>query len=540
MKIRKVLLVVAVAVGLVSIMASSPILRALPAQDADEISYTMPPGWVVQAVQGGPEIKAHYVFMNGGRPYGEMYLSQVVLAAPQTADLVFQEGLAKVRPTMPYYQARNTQKVVLGGIDTVVHEFAYMPQGAGVMFIGRSYTMVVGSTAFTFFFQAVTNFFPSMQTQFSQVMTTVRPIPKPAPTPRVDAGGNLPAANVTALTGPKTVEDMGLNFEFPGGWAASGDAQGAKYRLYGPNGVLLSSMFIQRIDETMGVATLLGGTPESALYGGLEDKINQEFKAYERYAPVATVKRKIAGFSGVVHDFTFNLNGRPVLYRWCAIVIPKKSDAPNIIVAPDVQPFAFMTAVMDKAEEFKQNWDAIIDSMRPMGTAAPGWTRPAAKTEANRTTAAPRPRDEGGLPALVEENPETGLYADPFGRYSIKLPETAVHVKTEDNAATFRLPSPNTIFIIHSFRQNETGDRLAGRFTQGKKLNGTETKIPVGARAAAVGLYTAKDETGENMAWVIAHYQGAGLLIVVTLPAREYAKSQSWISALLRSVRFRD
>jgi len=37
---------------------------------------------------------------------------------------------------------------------------------------------------------------------------------------------------------------------------------------------------------------------------------------------------------------------------------------------------------------------------------------------------------------------------------------------------------------------------------------------PAGGREATVSLYTARDDAGENMAWVVARYPKAGLLIV--------------------------
>jgi len=158
-----------------------------------------------------------------------------------------------------------------------------------------------------------------------------------------------------------------------------------------------------------------------------------------------------------------------------------------------------------------------------------------------RTTAAEvRPKDveAGGLPELIENEPETGLYPDPFGRFKVRLPAGAVHVKTEENAATFKMHPPSTTFIIHSYRQEETGIRLAGRFAEGRKLNGAPSPMTVGGREAAVSLYTGANAAGENMAWVVALYPKSGLLIVVNLPAREYIGAKEWISGLIRGVSF--
>lgn len=139
----------------------------------DDIVYTMPPGWVLQPVQAGPEVKAHYAFYYGGVPCGELYVSQEILSGPMTVDQFFQEALTKVRPTLPYYQARNTQKITLSGLETVVHEFSYAL--AGTMFTGRTYALVFNGKAYTFFFQTVSNYFSSVQPAFGQVMSSVKP-----------------------------------------------------------------------------------------------------------------------------------------------------------------------------------------------------------------------------------------------------------------------------------------------------------------------------------------------------------------------------
>jgi hypothetical protein len=66
-----------IAVSVAALLASPAVPAALvefgaqaaatPA--ADEITYTMPASWVAQALRGGPDLKAHYVYMSGGRPF---------------------------------------------------------------------------------------------------------------------------------------------------------------------------------------------------------------------------------------------------------------------------------------------------------------------------------------------------------------------------------------------------------------------------------------------------------------------------------------
>ena len=100
------------------------------------------------------------------------------------------------------------------------------------------------------------------------------------------------------------------------------------------------------------------------------------------------------------------------------------------------------------------------------------------------------------------------------------------------------MPAAKTQFIIHDCPNDGISAGLAARFAAGKKISGTPTALSVGGREATVSLYTAKGADGETQAWVVALYKGAGLLIVVNLPAKDYAGAQAWIGGLLRGVRF--
>ncbi|MCX6561846.1 MAG: hypothetical protein NTZ26_15205 [Candidatus Aminicenantes bacterium] len=86
-----------ISIGLIAVsvaaLLASPVVSAVPVQfgaqaaatpAADEVTYRMPAGWVAQALRGGPDLKAHYVYMSGGRPYGEMFLTQNPAPAGQT------------------------------------------------------------------------------------------------------------------------------------------------------------------------------------------------------------------------------------------------------------------------------------------------------------------------------------------------------------------------------------------------------------------------------------------------------------------------
>jgi hypothetical protein len=505
----------------------------------------MPQGWVIQPVQGsGADLKAHYAFYYQGMPCAEMYLYSQPLAGAQTVEQVFQDGLAKVRPALPYYQARGTQKISVGGMPTIVHEFFYAPAGNGVFWIGRTYTMIAGAGTYTFFFQTLQNYYPSVQPAFGAVMETVKANPKPAPVPSADTPANKA---VIAPGGGLTGDDLGLTFELPAGWQLANDPAGAKYRQYDAAGSQTASIFIMKPDQTAGIGSLFGAPEDSAVEEALNNRIEREFKSYDKYAPVSTAKRKIAGYAGIVHDFSFEISGRPVAYRWCAFAVPRKSDKPSVVVAPEVLPFSFMSMMPERAGELRKQWDSIIDTMRPKGgavtAAAPATapvTAPPAKDASKRNPAwaTLKPKEDSGLPTLIEDTPETAVQADPLGRYKVDLPEGAAHQKTEDNANWFTMPAPGTTFIIHSYKDEVTGNSLAARFAEGKKPNGAPSAMTVDGRETAVSLYTGKGDGGGDFVWVVALYKGSGLLIVISLPAKDYAGARTWISGLLRGVKF--
>jgi len=327
------------------------------AQTIDDLVYTLPPGWVFQPVQAGPEVKAHYAFYYGGVPCGELYISQEILSGPQTVDQFFQAGLAKVRPTLPYYQARGTQKINLAGLETLVHEFSYAL--AGTMFIGRTYVLVVNGKGYSFFFQTVSNYFSSVQQAFAQVMSTVKtavqPAPAPGPSPR-------PAPSPGA---GMTVEELGMIMKLPAGWGLSGDTAGAKYRMANANGRHIASLVILEADWKSGLLAMDGVPMDKILDVSLRNSKEGTFDTFQNYAPLETAKRKIAGLEGLVHDFTCEQSGQKVFYRWCLVAMKNKPDTESVKYAARVERFAFMAWDMDQLEEFKAGFKAVIDSMRP-------------------------------------------------------------------------------------------------------------------------------------------------------------------------------
>ncbi|MCX6561845.1 MAG: hypothetical protein NTZ26_15200, partial [Candidatus Aminicenantes bacterium] len=385
---------------------------------------------------------------------------------------MFEDALGRARPQMPYYQARSTQKVTIAGVPAVVHEFSYQPNAVGVSFIGRSYTFVSGATVFTFFFQALNEYAAALAGECTKVMSTLKPVSRPAPQPAADQAANAPIQNPAARPdGGLAAEDMGLVYSLPAGWKRDDDPAGSKYRYFDTDGAPLGSLLIFKPMNSQRLMDLFGGTEDDILDAALSERVDRELKGYERYQPAATTKRKIAGYNGLVHDFTFLNQGQPVFSRWVIFGVPGKAADPTVKVAPTVQQFAFTVIGVDRVAEFKRQWDGILDSMRVKGAPVP--PPPPAKNEAHMPPVPPvKPelKTEGGLPDLQADEPGPGLYAEPFGRYQVALPGGAVQVKIEENAAYYKMPAPKTGFIIHSYRQDEIGPRLAARFAEGRKL----------------------------------------------------------------------
>jgi hypothetical protein len=166
-------------------------------QTADDVSFTLTSGWYPKPVQAGPEVKGHYVLMRGGVPYCELYISGRALAASETLDQAFQQGLKTLKPGLPYYQARGTQKTKIAGTDAIVHEMSYNPS-AGVPFVARAYCLIANASVYTFFFNTTSTYFVSLQGSFQQIMSTVRitelPAALPPPLPEPEPAGAAASA----------------------------------------------------------------------------------------------------------------------------------------------------------------------------------------------------------------------------------------------------------------------------------------------------------------------------------------------------------
>jgi hypothetical protein len=540
-------------------------------QEADDITYTMPAGWSLQPVQAGPEIKAHYVLMSGGRPYGEMYFGKEPLAALQSLDQFFQAGLEKVRPGIPSYRPLQTQRISLAGIDTIVHDFAY--DLSGTSWSGRTYSMLVNNTGYTFFFNTLSQYLPSLQGTISQVMASVRPAPKPKPAPQavgVQAGGQAAVPGAMG-GGPSTVEENGLQFDLPAGWAPSNDPEGAKYRLYGPEGTQYGSIFTFEPDELSGLSAMMGG-PDNTLDFALRDNQEGLYKKFDQYTPTNTAKIKIGRFDALVHDFTTR-QGK-LFYRWIFISVKEKEDTGKKRYAPIVHQIAFMTTVMEQLEGLKLQFDGIVQSIRLKGAAAPAagqgaapaanlpaWMTkrepagqaaaapaktapavvpPAAQAQIPPVKTPPQKAAVEALPNLLDNTQEALAYLDPSGRYTVNLPQGAVLEKKEENSSTYAIAADRTTIQVLSFKSSKQGDAITAKIGAGKKVNGAATNWKAGSRQVTIGLYSFNDAAGDKMASVMGYYRASGLVIVITLPAQAYAGAQDWITALIKGVVFKD
>jgi hypothetical protein len=540
-------------------------------QEADDITYAMPAGWSLQPVQAGPEVKAHYVLMSGGRPYGEMYFSKEALAAPQSLDQFFQAGLEKAKPAIPNYRLRQTQHISVAGIDTIVHDFTY--DISGTSWSGRTYSMLINNTAYTFFFNTLSQYLQSLQGTISQIMASVRPAPKPKPAPQmggVQAGGQA-AVPGAAGGGPSTVEENGLQFDLPAGWAPSNDPQGAKYRLYGPEGTQYGALFIFEPDELSGLTAMMGG-PDNTLDSAFKGKQEDLFKNFDQYTPTNTVKIKIGRFDALVHDFTVRQGAQKGFNRWIFIAVKEKEDTEKTRYAPVIHQIAFMTTVMEQLEGLKLQFDGIVQSIRLKGAAAPAadpgaapaanlpaWmTKPAPAGQAAAARTAPAvvpPAAQAQLPPLKTPPPKTAVealpnlpdfpketlaYLDPSSRYTVNLPPGAVLEKNEEKSSTYAMAADNTTIQVLSFNSLKQGDAIAAKIRAGKNLKGAATNWKAGSHQVVVGLYAFNDAAGEKLASVMAYYRGSGLVIVITLPAQAYEGAQDWITKFIKGVVFKD
>jgi len=527
-------------------------------QSGDDLTYTMPPGWIIQQVQGaGPNVKVHYVYSQGGVPYCEMYLFCDPLAQPMTLDQAFQQGVERARPTLQGYQPLATQKTQVAGQETIVHDFSYFVSGS-VSFIGRSYVMLVNNNLYNFFFNTTNSYFYSLQGIFAQIVSTVRVVPKPAPgmqpgfQPGVQPGGQMGAPVGGAQTGGMIVQEQEFTLDLTPGWRPSNDSAGAKYRWYDQNGQKLGALFIFEPDQGGAMMTLFGDvSPSSLLDSAFEKQKTDLFQTLDNYKPINTVKTKIGGFDALVHDFNI-IQGQTTGYnRWYFIVHKPKADEGTTRYGTYVYTFGFTTTALNQLEMVKSQFDAIMGSIRPKGAPAPQarTATPPPPPPANAAGAPPvappvqiqRPQEKpavGGLPTLAPETAAADTYQDADGRFKIPLPAGTKIYRKEGNMTSYENREKNAYFQVWSFKKAKEADGLREYATKNKKLNGKPVTWNVDGREVFIGLYTGGDTTSIAKATVTAVYPSVGLYILIEVPAKEYAATQEWISDLIRGVRF--
>jgi hypothetical protein len=528
------------------------------AQFGDDITYTMPPGWIIQPVQGaGANVRVHYVYYQGGIPYCEMYLFCDPLAQTMTLDQAFQQGVERARPTLQGYQPLATQKTQVAGQETVVHDFSYFVSGS-VSFIGRSYVMLVNNNLYNFFFNTTNTYFYSLQGIFAQIVSTVRVVPRPAPgiqpgiQPGVQLGGQMGAPVGGMQAGGMTVQEQDFTLDLAPGWGPSNDPAGAKYRWYNQNGQQLGAFFIFEPDQGGGMATLFGDvSPSSLLDAAFEKQKTDLFQTLGNYAPINTVKTKIGGFDALVHDFNFAQGQTTGYYRWYFIVHKPKADEGTTRYGTYVYPFGFMTTALNQLEMVKSQFDAIMGSIRPKGAPAPParTATPPPPPPANAAGAPPvappvqiqRPQEKpavGGLPTLTPETGTTATYQDAAGRFKIPLPAGTKIFRKEGDLTSYQNREKNAYFQIWTAASVEKAEGIELLITEKKKLNGKPVKWDVGGTEAIIKLYSGKNTIGDDVAVLTAFYPKAALVLLIEVPAKAYAADQEWISGLIRGVQF--
>jgi hypothetical protein len=510
------------------------------ATTAEDIVYAMPAGWIMQPVQAGPEVIAHYVYYRGGIPYCEMYLSSKVLTGPQSLEQAFQEGIETAKPNFPYYQSHGTQRIQVAGLEAIVHDFSYyMAQSAA--FKGRVYVMLVNNKMYSFFFNTSSANFAGVQGLFPQVLGSVRVAPKPAVVAQTGGAGGLTGAGGPG--GGMTCEEHGLVFELPAGWVPSNDPAGAKYRLPSPAGGQLAALFVFEPDKLSGLSVLFGENAATALDNALNRRKEELFKTFDEYTPVGTTKIKIGGLDALVHDFDFRQSNFRGFYRWYFISVKTKEDTATTKYAPNIHQFSFMSSALEQREALKAQFDAIFASLRLKGAPAPAGqittagelTLPAEAAQPQKHPA----KKAGSLPQLTGgETAEPGVYVDPKGLVRIPLPAEAQLFRKEGEMTSYHVRNKNAYMQIWSMKSFDEAERMQLVATEDKKQNGDQMRWDVAGRQAIIKLYTGKNISKKDVAVVTAIFPDASLFILVEVPVNDYGAAQEWIEEFIRGVQF--
>jgi hypothetical protein len=502
---------------------------------ADDIAYTMPPGWIMQPVQAGPEVIAHYVYYRGGMPSCELYISCEVPAAPKTLDQAFQEGLAKVKPALPFYQARGTQRTTVAGLDAIVHDFSYyVAQSAA--FTGRSYVFIVNGKVYNFFFNTTSGNFTGVQGLFPQILNSVQVNPTPNVAAQEGGGGGV----TVGPGGGLTCEEHGVAFELPAGWAPSNDPAGAKYRLH-RNGRLVGSLFVFEPNQLSAMTALFGGGSAAQLKDALAARQEGLFKQIGEYKPAETTNMKFGPFEALVHEFDFRQTNNPGFYRWYFVSVKAKEDTGTTQYPPVVHEFSIMSTALDQRGALKKEFDAIFATLRLKGATAPAVTTVAeAAGPPAVQSKPPAKKAAGALPQLAgtDTAAEAGVYTDPQSRVRIPLPPDTVIFRKEGELTSYKNKPRKAYFQFWSMKSVSEAGGMGSYATKDKKQNGAAMSWEVEGREVLVKLYTGKNVINDDVAAVTALYPEANLLVYVEVPLKDYNTSQEWIMEFLQGVHY--
>jgi hypothetical protein len=407
--------------------------------------------------------------------------------------------------------------------------------GGGVSFTGCSYVLLVNNNVYHFFFNTTSGNYPSLQAGIAQIMATVRVNVRPTPETQagpVDQGGVLRRDTTTRGT---TIQEMDFSLDLAPGWQPSNDPQGAKYRLYNQNGQLLGSLFIFEPDPGAVILSLLGNADaDQLLQSALETKKRELFKDLGNYTPVDTIKTKLGGLDALIHDFNFSQGLTQGYYRWYFVAYKPKQDEGSTVYATQVYQFAFMTTALAQLNVLKPQFDAIMGSVRPKGAPA----LQAVRTEGRPSQKLPEPTNINKLPSLVPAVGEAGVYQDSDGRFRISFPAGTQFLRKDGKMSSYKNTQKNAYFQVWSFPTVNEAVGMRDYAMKDKNLNGEVVTWEVSREEVLVGLYTGGTQAGDAKATIAVVYPSVSGLLLIEIPAKDYAGAQDWITSLIKSIEF--
>ncbi|GEM_PF-4342101 len=478
----------------------------------EELIYKLPPGWLIDPIQAGPTLIAHYTYYQSGKPYAELYIMKESRGGEKSLTQVFEEALEKGKPSLPYYQPQGTQRIMVAGAEAILHDFTYLV-GGNVLFYGRVYVMIVDDMVYSFFFNTPNSHFSWVQNSFSEVMNSVQ-ISKSLQ----EARGIKPEPEK-----PLICEEYGLIFELPQGWSLSSASEGAKYRYYSPQGMLLCSLSVSKLEEMSSLFAVFE-SPSSQLERALEKRKNETYSKFQGYSPLATIKSQVAGFESLIHDFNFQDQNLKGFYRAVFIAVKEKDDTREKRYFPVVHEFAFMSLREDRLEGMKAQMDEIIRSIRLKGSLPP-------QSSPKETSDFSKP-SKPEFPLLV--------YIDDKGRFQIPLPPETELFRREGKMTSYKIRSKKGYFQIwnlDSFDEMEKIDlinRDLYKVEKGPFSEAISTNLE--GKEFLFHAYSGKDPLDRDIAFISAWYSEIYLLIIITVPLDEYESSLNWINDFLKGV----